>query len=159
MGQGFVMGAIFNPPTKMTDGMQAGMFYARKRNRFATAVVDSAVAPAYGTIYFPINPTNGQTITVAGTVITFVSGTPSGAQVKIADDITDTVAALIAYLAENPLATATVTASGNGILVQSVKPADTTVTLAASAATVSGANLVQQQVNARQNSNSLTVLP
>ena len=153
------MGAIFNPQAKMTGPMQAGMFYARKRNRLATAVVDSSVAPAYGTIYFPSNPTNDQTITIAGIVITFVTGTPSGAQVQIGASTAATIAAILAYLAANPISTATVTGDGNGLMVQSVKPADTSVTLAASNATVSSANLVPQQVNARQNANSLTVTP
>lgn len=153
------MGAFFNPPAKMTAAVQAGLFNARKRNKLATAVVNSVVAPAYGTIFFPANPSNNDTITIGGTVITFVSGTPSGAQVKIGATTASTLVALFVYLAANPLSNATVSGGGQSLLVQSIKPADTTVTLAASAATVSGANLVPQQVNARQNVNNLTVLP
>ena len=154
------MGAIYNPPAKLTPAVQAGLFNARKRNKLATGPVNSTVAPAYGTILFPANPSNLATITIGGTVITFVTGTPSGAQVKIADDLLDTLTALMVYLAANPLSNATVSISGtNSLLVQSIKPADTTVTLAASAATVSGSNLVPQIVNARFNANSIPVLP
>lgn len=154
------MGAIFNPPAKLTAAVQAGLFNARKRNKLATATVNSSVAPAYGTILFPANPSNNDTITVGGTVITFVTGTPSGSQVQIGSDLEATLDALLSSLAITPLSKATLGLSGtNSLLVLSTKPADTTVTLAASAATVSGANLVPQTVNARVNANSITVLP
>jgi hypothetical protein len=153
------MGAIFNPPAKMTAAVQAGLFNARKRNKLDTALVNSAIAPAWGTIIFPANPSNNDTITIGGTVITFVTGTPSGAQVKIGGSLGATLTALLVYLAANPIASANVSGGGVSLLVQSVKPADTTVTLAASAATVSGANLVPQQVNARLNANNIPVLP
>lgn len=138
---------------------QAGLYFARKRNRLMPALRNSLVAPAWGTITFPSNPANTATITINGTVITFVTGTPSGAQVKIGATTADTIAALLTYLAANPIAAATVSGSGNGILVQSVKPADTTITLAASAATVSSGTLIPQQIRARPDMDHIGVLP
>jgi hypothetical protein len=154
-----MMGAFFNPPAKMTAAVQAGLFNVRKRNKLGTSAVNSTVAPAYGTITFPTNPANLATITIGGTIITFVTGTPSGAQVKIGTDTNATILALLTYLAANPIASVNVSGGGESILVQSIKPADTSVTLAASAATVSGANLVPQTVNARSNINNIPVLP
>lgn len=137
------------------------MFYARKTNRSNVVTVNSAVAPAWGTIDFTAsgNPGNGQTITIAGTLITFVTGTPSGAQVKIGASLAATLAALAVYLAAHPIATANVSVTGNSLLVLSTKPADTTVTLAASNAAVSSANLVPQTVRTRLNVNNLTATP
>lgn len=158
--------AFYNPASKLTPAVQAGLFNARKRNKLATALVDSTVAPAYGTIAFPGVPANDDTVTINGTIITFVSGTPSGAQIKIvtseekpADNLALTLDALLDYITANPISGVTVSGGDAGILIQSVKPADTTPTLAASAATVSGANLVPNKVNARVNANSIPVLP
>ena len=134
----------------MTAAIQAALYYARKTNRGAS-VVNSLAEPAWGTIDFTAsgNPGNGQTITIDGTVLTFVTGTPSGAQAKIGGTLALTLAAAVAYFTAHPLANATVTVDG-GLLVQSKKPADTSVTLAASNATVSGANLVPNVVRSRK---------
>jgi len=148
-----------NPNYRPVGAQQAGMYHARKRNRLMPATVNSRVAPAWGTITFPANPANLATITINGTVITFVSGTPSGAQVKIGADLPTTLTSLLTYIGANPISGAFVSLSGNGILVQSTKPADTTVTLAASAATVSSANLVPQIVRARPDMDHIGVLP
>jgi len=160
------MGTFLNPRYKPTPAQQAMMYYSRKTNRSNVAVVNSTVAPAWGTILFPGNPNPGDNITIAGTVITFVlpSPAPSGAQVAIAATLALTMANVLAYLALNPIATANVTVTGGsagagGLLVQSVAPADTSVTLAASAATVSSANLVPNKVRKRLDINSLTVTP
>lgn len=148
-----------NPKFQPGIGQQAGMYHARKRNRLMPSVRNSLVAPAWGTITFPANPSNLATITIAGIVITFVTGTPSGSQVQIGMNLPTTLASLMAFLVVNPIAAASVSLSGNGVLVQSNKPADTTVTLAASAATVSSANLVPEQVRARPDMNNITVTP
>lgn len=161
------MSGFSDPHFRLTPGIQAALLYTRKRNRLDTAVVNSTVASAYGSIFFPANPSNLDTITVAGTVLTFVSGSPSGAQVKIvtteddaADNLAATLAAAAAYFAANPVASAYVNLSGAAsLLIESVKPADTSVTLAASAARVSGSNLVQQVVRTRLSANSIPVTP
>lgn len=132
------------------NAQAAGAYYARKRNRKETAVIDDAFAPAWGTVTFGgVNPGNGQTITLNGTAITFVTGTPSGAQVKIGVDFDATLAALGVYLAANPIAGINVSVDGDGLMVLSAVAADTSVTLAASDATVSNGTLQKQQVNAR----------
>lgn len=132
-----------------TNRSFAAAYLARKRNRIATAVIDDVQAPAWGTIVFPSNPLNLHTITINGTVITFVTGTPGVGQVKIAATLAATIAATLVYLAAHPIAGTNVTASGNGLLVLSSKSADVSVTLAASAATVSGAVLKKHKVNGR----------
>lgn len=55
-------------------------------------------ARASGTITLSGQPSNGDTVTIKGTVVTFVSGTPSGNQVQIGADATATAAALQAFL-------------------------------------------------------------
>lgn len=56
-------------------------------------------AQAFGTITLSGQPTAGDTVTIKGTVVTFVSGTPSGNQVQIsAVDDTHTAANLQAFL-------------------------------------------------------------
>ncbi len=134
---------------RFTNDVAAASYYARKRNRLETAVVTDDFAPAWGTITFPLLPSNDDTIDINGTTITLVTGTPSGAQAKIVTDVPTTIANILTYIAANPIVGVNVSASGDGLLIQSAKPADTTITLAASAATVSSANLVVQTINAR----------
>lgn len=55
--------------------------------------------PANGTITFSGNPSNADTLTVNGTLITFVTGTPSGSQVKIGASKEATAINLQAFLA------------------------------------------------------------
>ena len=135
--------------SRLTNRVAAGAYYARRRNRLMTAIIDDEASPAWGTIVFPANPSDTATIGINGTTITFVTGTPSGSQVEIGADLPTTLAAILAYIGANPIAGVNVSGSGNGLLVYSTALADTSVTLAASAATVSSANLVKQRVNAR----------
>lgn len=135
--------------TLRTNPAFAAAYYARKRNRTATAVVDDLHAPAWGTITFPSNPANLATITINGTVRTFVTGSPSAGQIKIGADLAATIAAAVAEITASPIAGANVSASGNGLLILSAKAADTSVTLAASAATVSNGTLQKQKINGR----------
>jgi hypothetical protein len=69
--------------------------------------VDKVLSPAVavtiglaatGTLTFSGNPAANDTLTIGGTAITFVSGTPSGSQVKIGVDAATTVASLLAFL-------------------------------------------------------------
>lgn len=75
---------------------------------------------AAGTITFTAtNPTpTTDTITVNGTLITFVSGTPSGSQVKIGTTSTDTAANLAAFLtASVDVNISLMTYSRNGLVI------------------------------------------
>ncbi len=58
----------------------------------------SAGVQASGTITLSGQPSNGDTVTIKGTAVTFVTGTPSGNQVQIAGSDTLTSAALQAFL-------------------------------------------------------------
>jgi hypothetical protein len=144
-----------------TPAQQAGLFHARKRNKLMASVVDSATEPAWGSISFASNPLNLQNITINGTLLTFVTGAPSGSQAQIGTTLADTLANVVAYFAANPVTgVASITASGSDSLsVQSAAPADTTVTLAASNGTVSHPTLQKQKVRARTKLNSITVTP
>jgi hypothetical protein len=53
---------------------------------------------AQGVITFTANPAINDTLTVGGTLITFVSGVPSGNQVQIGATLLNTVAALLLFL-------------------------------------------------------------
>lgn len=126
-----------------TQALAAAAYFARKRNRTQTAVIDDTYAPAWGTILFSANPSAGQTITINGTVITF------NTTVTIGADLAATLAAVLVYLAAHPISGVRVSASGDGLLILSTAAADTSVTLSASHATVSHATLQKQQINAR----------
>lgn len=57
-----------------------------------------ATAQAVGTITFTGNVSNNDTVTLAGVAITFVTGTPSGSQVKIGASQAATMTNLIAFI-------------------------------------------------------------
>lgn len=127
----------------------AGAYYARRKNRISTAVIDDPQAPAWGTISWPANVGNNETIHINGTLITFITGTPSGAQVKIGATLAATLTAALDYLDAHPISGVLVSGSGNGLLILSTAPADTSVALSASVGTVSHATLQKQTINAR----------
>jgi hypothetical protein len=54
--------------------------------------------PASGTATFSGNPANNDTISVAGTTITFVTGSPVGSQVKIGASLAATLSNLLTFL-------------------------------------------------------------
>jgi phage tail sheath protein FI len=54
--------------------------------------------PASGTISFVSNPTNNSTITLNGTVVSFVTGTPTGNQVQVGTNLGATLTALTTFL-------------------------------------------------------------
>jgi hypothetical protein len=138
---------LYHP--RISTPQQAGAYYARKRNRAAqeTALVDDQTAPAWGTITFVPSPLpgNGDTITIHGTVITF--GTTVGLSGLVT--LAEVLDAVVNYITTHPISGVSVSLSGNGLLVQSTAPADTSIAIAASAATASGSHLTKQQIRVR----------
>ena len=80
-----VGGAIGFLCVRVSDGTDAA----------ATAVIPSC---ATGTVTFTTNPTSSQTLTIAGTAITFVTSGATGNQVNIGATTAATLAALISFL-------------------------------------------------------------
>ena len=58
----------------------------------------AAATPATATVSFTGNPANSDTVTIAGTVVTFVTATPTGNQVQIGATQAITIANLISFL-------------------------------------------------------------
>jgi len=70
----------------------------------ASGTITLDTNPSYGarasaTIELTANPANGNTVTIQGTTVTFVSGSPSGNQVQIGVDAAATALALQTFLA------------------------------------------------------------
>ena len=123
---------------------QAGMFYARKNNRVNAAYL---VASALFT-----NPSNLDTITINGVVLTFVTGTPSGNQIKIASTVNATLLALQKFLNDVSNAATNslfVTVVANVLTIYSVPINAPAITVTASAATVTAATTQQATTRAR----------
>jgi hypothetical protein len=74
--------------TRVTDGTDTA----------ATSTVNAAGAAATGNISFSGQPTASDTITIAGTAVTFVASGATGNQVNIGANITATLAALLTFL-------------------------------------------------------------
>lgn len=121
---------------------QAGCYYARKRNR-NLETVDDNTAPAWGTVVFGANV--AQTVTINGTLIHIGGGAPD---VALESTLAETVAALATYITDN-LPAARASGQASSLMLLSRAPADTSVTLVASAATVSHSTLQKQRINAR----------
>ena len=101
---------------------------------------------ATGTITFPVNPSNGNTVTLNGIVWTFVTGTAVGNQIHIEGTVAVTVTSLrnALNLSADPALTVARYTSANNVLTVSYKTVGTggeAYTLAASAATVSASHL------------------
>lgn len=103
---------------------------------------------ASGTITFGSNPSNSDTVTVNGLAVTFVTGTPTGNQVKIQSTAALTAAALQAFLAASSSADLTVASYSVATDVVTVTyntPGPTgdtfTLTKSSSAISLSGATL------------------
>jgi hypothetical protein len=104
------------------------------------------VPTAYGSINFTANPSANDTITLNGTAITFKAASPVGNQVLIGANTGATLQNLLAFLqasADVQLVKFRYFVVGNFLYAQSVATgtAGNALTLAASAATVSGATL------------------
>lgn len=129
----------------VTNGQAAALYAARKRNRAATLVTDLS-ARASGSISFSANPSNAATITIGGTAVTFGSTVAIGASLAV------TLATLLAYLrasADANLSKATYAVTGSVLGVVAKTRGAATLTLAASAATVSHATVQLPQINQR----------
>lgn len=113
----------------------------------ATSTVSFFQDPtANGNITFAVNPVNNSTITLGGTVITFVAGAPVGNQVQIAGTLALTLTALAAFLSASADAnisqcTYTVSATKLFVVFKVAGVGGNAYTLAASVAAPSGATL------------------
>lgn len=115
----------------------------------ATSTLSLATAPtAFGAITFAVNPTAAATITIGGTLVTFVSALTTGNQILIGATLAATLANAVTFLnqsADTNLIKATYSVNQAGTAIQVVyKTAGTSgnsFTLAASVATPSGATL------------------
>ena len=115
----------------------------------ATSNVSFFNAPtALGNAIFSANPTAADTLTINGTVITFVAGTPVGSQVQIGATLAITLASLLTFLSASvdaQLVKMTYSVVGSTLYVVSVLTgtAGNAYTLAkvSTAITVSGATL------------------
>jgi hypothetical protein len=100
-----------------------------------------------GWFNFASNPANNDTITVDGTLVTFVTGTPTGNQVKIGTDLPTTLASLATFLnasVDVNIVNMTYVVLGSKLYCIAKTPgaAGDLFTLAASVATKSGATLL-----------------
>ncbi|MGB3537920.1 MAG: phage tail tube protein [Mesorhizobium sp.] len=122
-----------------------GLGYWLKAAFGAPTTTGSGVAT--GTIIFSDNPDPGDTITLGGTVWTFVSSSPSSAETEIDGTLTDTLTALVLDLnnsADTEIAKCTYSVSDGDtieITFDVSGAAGNAFTIAASAAAPSGASL------------------
>lgn len=63
-----------------------------------SAASDTQGSAAAGSYAFSAQPANNATVTIGGTVVTFVTATPTGAQVKIGADLATTLTSLVQFL-------------------------------------------------------------
>jgi|ERR1035437_618961 hypothetical protein len=130
-------------------GLNAAARRAVKVNKYRTMLVDDLASFATGNIIFSSNPLSNATLTLGGTVVTFG---PAGGNVHIAGSLTDTLANLLAFLNASGnvnLIKCTYVVSGSGLFIRYKTAGIKTFTLAASAATVSGATLKLNQIQKR----------
>jgi len=114
----------------------------------ATAAIQSAGVAATGSVAFTANPVAATTLTLAGTVVTFVAGGAAGNQVNIGASLGVTLASLLAFLQASPdvnIDKFTFALNGNTLNLAALLPgvAGNTLTLATNVAgaTASGATL------------------
>lgn len=124
-----------------------GRFQITSPTTGAGSAVSFLEAPtAVGNITFAVNPVNLSTITLNGTVVTFVTGAPSAGQVQIGADLTTTLASLQVMLAASVdiqivKFVTSVTATKLLLKAAASGTGGNALTLAASVATPSGATL------------------
>jgi hypothetical protein len=129
----------------MSNAQASGLYYARKRNR-AAVLAPELSAQASGSITFAVNPSNAATITIGGTVVTFGFGVTIGAGRAA------TLVNLLAFLRasnDTNLVKATYGVTGNVLAVRAKARGVETLTLAASAATVSHGTVKLPQIKQR----------
>jgi hypothetical protein len=122
----------------LTNRQAAAWYYARKNNREAVLENDLA-QPGWGLITFSVNPSSGDTVTLGGSIVTF------GTNVMIGANLITTLANLMVYLlaSNDPnIKQAKYSVEIDTLLILSDNH---TMTIAASAATVSHATLQLQQ--------------
>jgi len=115
----------------------------------ATSTLSFASAPtAFGSVLYTVNPTAAATVTIGGTVVTYVTSITSGPQVLIGSTLAATLANAVTFLnqsADVNISKATYSVNQAGTALQIVyKTAGTAgnaFTLAASVGTASGATL------------------
>ncbi|MGI4812804.1 MAG: DUF3383 family protein [Janthinobacterium lividum] len=115
----------------------------------ATSSLSFAKAPtAIGSIGFSVNPSAAATITIGGTVVTFVAALTTGNQILIGATLAATLANAVTFLSQSSdvnLSKATYSVNSAGTALQIVYgtpgTAGNTFTIAASAGTTSGATL------------------
>lgn len=125
----------------------AGMYYARQRNRLAV-LADDLSERAWGTILFATNPSATNTVTIGGTVVTFSNSVAPLVGLTLAASLANLLAFLTASV-DTGLRKAIYSVEGNALMVLSSKEGDNTVTIAASNATASGSTLVRTQSRQR----------
>ncbi len=140
--------AIIAPPGPMPDLDPVPALW--RIDNDATPIVSPGTA-ATGSFTFSVNPSNGDTVTLNGVLVTFVSGAAVGSQVQIVGTCFGTITALEQFLTANTadaLLVASYLAVGPGpdvagldVTYRTVGTAGNAYTLAASAATPSGAHL------------------
>ncbi len=109
---------------------------------------DTETVKAEGLITFGVNPSDGDTITINGTVFTFVDDTPVGNQIEIEATVMQTVDEAVSVLNASVVGTVDDATYGRPVGTSSLKIVHDTAgatgnafTIAASVATVSGATL------------------
>lgn len=115
----------------------------------ATSTLSFASAPtAFGSVTYTVNPSAAATVTIGGTVVTFVSSLTTGNQILIGANLAATLANAVTFLNQSTdvnlsKATYSVNQAGTAlqIVYKTVGTAGNAFTLAASVGTASGATL------------------
>lgn len=114
----------------------------------AGLLVSLAAGYATGAVTFAANPTANDTVTIGGTVITFVAGAPAAGQVQIGANAAATAAALATYInankatlkveATSAAAVTTISATERGLNGNAITLAENGTNTSVSAATLAG---------------------
>lgn len=127
--------------------MQAALHRVRQKNASSIVITADLAAFATGSVSFAANPANSSTITLGGTVITF------GSTVAIGANLAATLVTLLAFVngsADANISKCTYSVVGSALLIKFKSAGVATFTLAASAATRSGATLVLPTIRKRK---------
>lgn len=138
-----------NVATIITTALSAGATCVWTGQNFEIiSGTTGAGANATGTATFTTNPANNDTITIGGTLITFVTGSPTGSQVKVGATNLVTLANLLAFLnasADTNIIKCSYSTLGNVLTLtfklQSTAGNSFTLAKTSTAITISGADL------------------